>query len=138
MEQQHLEICEELHVALDAQASREKVQKLERKEAKLRHDITLSKEEHAKERAFQQRELDNMEFAHDAVCSRLGHLDGRHGWHEASGASNYDSRLAFQTIEGSWPMQAVDGSMSVMQECVASPVVEQVKAEQLKSDVGEV
>jgi len=163
VESQHLVLCEELHAALERQASNgfmgptkldtDKIQELVRKEARMRQEIMLSKEEHLKVQSYQKYELEDMEMAHDAVCSRLFHNEsdtcrGAVGWCESPDVMVKKVQLespevyesSRQELESNYSRQAsrLPESMSVMQEWTAAPVAEQAKAQQLKSDVGDV
>jgi len=154
LESQHLALCEELHAAIERQAGNgfmeptkldtEKLQALVRKEARMRQEIMLSKEEHLKVQSYQKYDLGDLEMAHDAGCSRLFDKEnetcrGAVGWCESPDVMVKKVQLESPEVyESSRQESRLPESMSVMQEWSAAPVAEQAKAQQLKSDVGDV
>jgi len=137
LEAQHEEICEELHAALSAQVAvmgpfsmqsshprMDQVQDLVRREAQILNDITLLKEELSKEQAYQQREIANMEMAHNSVSNKLSqNLVKRVPYGRTAAA-----KKEIVPTQYDWISSAVGAT---------ARATSQAKEQQLKNEVGE-
>lgn len=158
MEAQHMEVCEELNTALAAQVAigsrnmqplnMARVQDLVRREAQMRHDITLMKDDLLKLQSYQQQELDNMDIVHRALCQKLGKESTSKLFLEPvtqelyPPAVNYTHPSAAACVAPpptlSYSSQSQPREESPKREWSSSPLIEQAKARQVKYEVDQV